>query len=117
MLWPRALRRSPGQPVGVTVATSSPGWPQSQARWSTPSITRYAWVVTKLALVVSVLAVGGFVIGPATSRLLDGDTDATRLLIVGASYDVIALAFATMLSVFKPGRRFRRNEPTRKGGG
>ena len=68
----------------------------------------------KLALIVSVLAVGSFVIGPASSRLLDGDSDATRQLIAGASYDVIALAFATILSVFKPGHRFRRNEPTRK---
>ena len=33
--------------------------------------------------------------------------DATRQLIAAASYDVLALATATVLSVFKPGRPFR----------
>ena len=36
------------------------------------------------------------------------DGDATRKLIAGASYDVLALATATVISVFKPGGPFRR---------
>lgn len=78
-------------------------------RWG---VLRYPWVVAKLALVVTVLLVGGLVIGPASNQLLDGD-DTTGRLIAGATYDVVALALATALGVFKPGRRFRRTRHDR----
>ena len=74
-------------------------------RWG---VFRYPWVVAKLALIVSVILVGAFVLGPASNQMLDGDGDTTGRLIAGATYDVIALTLATGLSVFKPGRRFRR---------
>jgi hypothetical protein len=74
-------------------------------RWG---VFRYPWVTTKLALIVSVLLVGGLVLQPASSRLLDGETGATGPLIAGATYDVVALTLATGLAVYKPGRTFRR---------
>lgn len=74
-------------------------------RWG---VFKYPWVVAKLLLVVSVMLVGGFVLGPASSQMLDGGADATDRLIAGAAYDVVALTVATGLGVFKPGRPFRR---------
>ena len=71
-------------------------------------VFRYPWVTTKLALILSVMLVGGVVIGPALTVILTGQGDATPQLIAAASYDVIALAVATGLSVFKPGGRFAR---------
>ena len=72
-------------------------------RWG---VFRYPWVVTKLALIVSVMAVGGFVINPALAITLAGG-DGTPRLIAAAAYDVLALSLATGLSVFKPGAPFR----------
>jgi hypothetical protein len=58
-------------------------------------------------LVVSVMLVGGFVIGPAENAMLQGGADVSTRLIAAAIYDVVALAVATGLGVFKPGRPFR----------
>jgi hypothetical protein len=71
-------------------------------RWG---VFRYPWVVTKLALIVSVILVGSFVLSTGMSRVLTGDDGGEALLIAGAAYDVVALAAATTLSVYKPGRR------------
>lgn len=73
------------------------------SRWG---VLRYPWVIAKLALLLSVLAVGGLVLSPAEEAALDG-TGSTTGLIVGATWDVVALATATALSVFKPGRPLR----------
>ena len=73
-------------------------------RWG---VFRYPWVVGKLLLIVSVMVVGATLLSQGMSRLEDGDDDGNALLIAGATYDVIALATAVGLSVFKPGRRFR----------
>ena len=70
-------------------------------------VLRYPWVVAKLLVIVSVMLVGSFIIGPAHSAMLQGRQDAGANLIVAAAYDVIALGVATWLSVFKPGRPFR----------
>ncbi|HXT75199.1 MAG TPA: hypothetical protein VN780_02830 [Candidatus Eisenbacteria bacterium] len=72
-------------------------------RWG---VFRYPWVTTKLILIVSVMLVGSFVIGPAENEILERNSEATWKLIAGASYDVLALAVATVLSVFKPGGPF-----------
>jgi hypothetical protein len=72
-------------------------------RWG---VFRYPWVVAKLLLIVSVMAVGGLFIGPAQDAMLHGRGDMTAQLIAAGSYDVLALALATGLSVFKPGRPF-----------
>jgi hypothetical protein len=73
-------------------------------RWG---VFRYPWVIAKLALLVSVLVVGGAVLGPAEDAALDG-TGGTAMLVAGATWDVIALLAAISLSVFKPGRPVRR---------
>jgi hypothetical protein len=70
-------------------------------------VLRYPWVVAKLALIISVMVVGGAVIGPALHVMLSGDANATRQLMAAGAYDLLALAVATGLSVFKPGRPFR----------
>jgi hypothetical protein len=67
----------------------------------------YPWVVAKQLSIVSVMVVGGFVIGPALDTMLEGGGDMTAQLIGAATYDVLILATATWLSVFKPGRPFR----------
>jgi len=72
-------------------------------RWG---VFRYPWVITKLVLIVSVMAVGGVVINPALAITLAGGDGTTRL-IAAAAYDVLALSLATGLSVFKPGVPFR----------
>jgi hypothetical protein len=74
-------------------------------RWG---VFRYPWVTTKLLLIVSVMAVGGLVIGAAQAEVLERGGHSVAPLIAAASYDVVALAVATVLSVFKPGGRFRR---------
>jgi hypothetical protein len=70
-------------------------------------VFRYPWVVAKLALIVSVMVVGSVVIGPAEDMMLHSSVDASAQLVAGAFYDVLALAVATGLSVFKPGRSWR----------
>jgi hypothetical protein len=75
-------------------------------RWG---VFRYPWMVAKLALIVSVMVVGSFLLGPGESKLADGTDDGDMMLIAGATYDVLALGLAVGLSVFKPGRRFRRS--------
>ena len=40
-------------------------------------VFKYPWVTAKLALILSVLLVGAFVIGPASNQMLDGDGDTT----------------------------------------
>ena len=80
-------------------------------RWG---VFRYPWVVTKLLLIVSVMVVGGVVIGPAIDAMLQGRGDTTARLIAAAAYDVLALALATVLGVFKPGRPFRARHGQRE---
>ena len=70
-------------------------------------VFRYPWVTAKLLLVVSVMLVGGLVIGPAQDAILTRGGNDVGPLIRAAAYDVAALALATILSVFKPGRTFR----------
>lgn len=67
-------------------------------RWG---VFRYPWVIAKLALILTVIAVGAIVLRP----LLFGNTINDAALIAGATWDVVALTTATALSVFKPGRR------------
>lgn len=69
-------------------------------RWG---VFRYPWVTTKLALILSVIAVGGLVLSGGMSAMLTGEGGAEGKLIAGAAYDVVALAVATTLAVFKPG--------------
>lgn len=70
-------------------------------------VFRYPWVMLKLLLIVTVMIVGGVAIGPALNTMLAGEGDRTTTLIAASAYDVVALAIATALSVFKPGGRWR----------
>jgi uncharacterized membrane protein SirB2 len=78
-----------------------------RSKWG---VFRYAWVTTKLVLLLSVILAGAFVIGPSTAEMRTGHGDAEALLIAAAAWDVLALTAAVALSVFKPGgRRVRRS--------
>ena len=77
-------------------------------------VFRYPWVVAKLALIVSVMVVGGVVIGPAEEVMMHTGADASRRLMAAGAYDVLALAVATGLSVFKPGRPLREASVTHR---
>ena len=81
---------------------------------TTWGVFQYPWVVAKLSLIMSVMLVGAFAIEPAEDAMLRGGGDATGQLIAAGAYDVLALAVATQLSVFKPGRPSRlRSRPER----
>ena len=75
-------------------------------------VFRYPWAMTKLGLIVTVLLVGTFVIGPASNQMLQGGGDTTPRLIAAAAYDVVVLTVAVALGVYKPGRRVRWREAT-----
>lgn len=70
-------------------------------------VLRYGWVVAKLVLLLGVILVGTFVLGPGTDAMRTGRGGAEARLIAGSVYDVVALSVATGLSVFKPRRRRR----------
>lgn len=74
-------------------------------------VVRHAWVVAKLALLLGVIAVGAFVLGPGTDAMRSGAGGAEARLIAGSAYDLVALTVATGLSVFKPRRRRRERRP------
>jgi hypothetical protein len=67
-------------------------------------VFRYPWVMAKLLLIVSVLAVGAFVLRGGMDAMLTGGGGGEVRLVAGAAYDVLALAVATGLAVYKPGR-------------
>jgi predicted integral membrane protein DUF2269 len=71
-------------------------------------VLRHAWVTAKLMLLLSVILVGAFVIGPATDEMRHGGGDAEAVLIAAAAWDVLALTVAAALSVYKPGKRRER---------
>lgn len=87
------------------------GW---SSRWG---VLRYPWVITKLALILSVMVVGTLVL-PGLDALREGGPGLETRLIAGAAWDVIALTVATGLAVFKPGgvRRSLRANVAESGG-
>jgi uncharacterized membrane protein len=70
-------------------------------------VLRHRWVTAKLLLVLTVILVGALVIGPSLSLMQDGSGGRATTLILASGYQVLALALATGLSVFKPGGRRR----------
>jgi len=62
-------------------------------------VLRYWWTIAKLAIIVSVILVGAFMLGPSVEA-----QDHTKP-IAGAAYDVAVLLVAVWLSVYKPGGR------------
>jgi uncharacterized membrane protein len=65
-------------------------------------VRRHRWVTTKLLLILSVILVGAFVIGPSGATMREGGGGAELVLILASAYDVLALSLATGLSVYKP---------------
>jgi len=76
-------------------------------------VLRHRWVVVKLLLILSVILVGAFVIGPGVAAMREGRGGAETMLILACAYDVVALTLATGLSVYKP-RRFILTRSTRR---
>lgn len=72
---------------------------------TTWGVFRSPWVAAKLALILTVIAVGALAIDPALEDMLHGNGGAETQLIVAAAYDTAALVLATGLAVFKPGGR------------
>jgi len=68
-------------------------------------VLRCPWVVTKLVLLVTTILSGAIFIGQGVEQMVDGNGGAETQLVVAAAYNVVALLAATVLSVFKPGRR------------
>lgn len=76
-------------------------WLTFISRWK---LFRYPWVTIKFGLIISVILIGALVLKDGMEAMLTGTGGAEGKLIAGAAYDVIALAAATTLGVFKPGR-------------
>ena len=68
---------------------------------------RYPWVITKLVLLVTTILSGALLIGQGSEQMVNGDGGAETQLVLAGAYNVAALLVATVLSVFKPGRRRR----------
>jgi hypothetical protein len=71
-------------------------------RWG---VFRYPWVTIKLALIISVMVVGGLIINPAQTMMLAGSGDATPQLIAAGAYDVIALGWPQRFQCSSPDGR------------
>ena len=67
-------------------------------------VLRYPWVTIKLALIVSVILMGAFLLGPSVDAIRSGDDGVEGRIVAGACWDVVALAIATGLAVYEPGR-------------
>jgi Predicted integral membrane protein (DUF2269) len=65
------------------------------------SVRRHGWVAFSLGVIVSVILVGSFVLGPSVASMQEGG-DSELPIILGSAYDVVALTLATALSVYKP---------------
>jgi hypothetical protein len=65
-------------------------------------VLRYPWTTAKLALILSVILVGAFILGPSVEQMRDGSGDVDGRILAGAVWDLIVLGTATVLSVFKP---------------
>jgi hypothetical protein len=76
-------------------------------------VLRYPWTMAKLALLVTVILMGAFVLGPSVEQMRGSGRVEGRILL-GATSDLVALGTATVLAVFKPGRTrrgSRRRDP------
>jgi hypothetical protein len=77
-------------------------------------VLRYPWTTAKLILILTVILVGAFVLGPSVEQMRDGSGGAEGRILAGAIWDLLALGTATVLAVFKPGkarRASRRRDP------
>jgi uncharacterized membrane protein len=93
---------------GIPLSFASLGTGLALGLGSKWNVLRHGWVTAKLFVIVSVILVGAFVIGPSEAAMTDGEGGRETVLIVAAAYDVLALGLATGLSVYKPRRRASR---------
>jgi hypothetical protein len=78
-----------------------PTRPCPGAVWPGPRPSSSISSSTALGLILSVILVGSFVLGPSVATMQQGG-DASAAIILGASWDLVALTLATGLSVYKP---------------
>lgn len=77
-------------------------WLTYLTKWK---LFRYPWVTIKFLLIISVILVGALVLRGGMDSMLQGIGGAEGRLIAGSGYDVVALTLATVLGVFKPGKK------------
>ena len=65
------------------------------------------WTTAKLILILTVILMGAFILGPSVEQMRDGSGEAEGRILFGAIWDLVALGTATVLSVFKPGKARR----------
>ena len=70
-------------------------------------VLRYPWTTAKLILILTVILMGAFILGPSVEQMRDGSGEAEGRILLGAIWDLVALGTATVLSVFKPGKARR----------
>ena len=78
-------------------------------------VLRYPWTTAKLILILTVILMGAFILGPSVEQMRDGSGEAEGRILLGAIWDLVALGTATVLSVFKPGKA-RRGSRSRDSG-
>lgn len=72
-------------------------------------VLRFRWVTAKLVLLLLVVLAGITIQGPLLERLIAAPSSAAQLMNLAATLvQLVLLAVATWLSVFKPGGRIRR---------
>ena len=89
---------------GIPLSFISLGTGVVLGRTSKWGVVRHGWVAAKLALNLSVILVGAFLLGPGVDAMRNGDGGAETALIAGSAWDVVALSLAATLSVYKPRR-------------
>jgi Predicted integral membrane protein (DUF2269) len=89
---------------GIPLSFISLGSGVVLGRTSKWGVVRHGWVTAKLALNLSLILVGAFLLGPGVDAMRNGDGGAEAVLIAGSAWDVVALSLAATLSVYKPRR-------------
>jgi hypothetical protein len=83
---------------------------------TTWGLIRYYWVVTKAALLVAIILVGSFIVGPSLEALADSSSaglqkgglgDERWWLMAGGLANIVFMLSAVIFSVFKPWGRIR----------
>jgi len=68
------------------------------------SVLRTPWVTAKLVLLASVMLNGALILSPALDTVRAGGADLGGRIVASTAWGVLALAAATALSVYRPGR-------------
>jgi hypothetical protein len=87
------------------------------SRWG---VLRYRWVTSKLVLLLGVIAVGALVSGAGVGEALEATPGSESAsvqwrIVASTGTALVALLSATVLSVYKPGGRWRAGDDNAKG--